>query len=58
MDPLALAVSATFAFLMLRMLGRNLPKGRLLMGLAMGLAVCVAVLLLERAGFWPRDWRR
>lgn len=57
MDPIALAVSAIFAFFMLWMVGRRLPKGRMLVGAVLGLAVCVGVLLLERTGLWPPGWR-
>ena len=57
MELMASVVPILFALAMLWLVGRRLSRGRVLIAVAMGLALCVVVLALERSGLWPRTWR-
>ncbi|MDP3409227.1 hypothetical protein [Bosea sp. (in: a-proteobacteria)] len=49
-----LLVGATLIWL----IGRGVPWNAKLMTLVVTLAVIVLIVMLERGGYWPQDWRR
>lgn len=57
MDVVGTIVALVMACGALVLVGRRLPPGRRLVGLALGLSLCVLVLVLERTGAWPSRWR-
>ncbi len=51
-------VPLMIGLMLIWLIGRGTPWNAKLLTLAVTLAVIVLIVMLERGGYWPQDWRR